>query len=141
MSKEEIAVKEYEISYLAQEENGADLVRALIVREGGEIFFEDPAERITPAYKIAKQSQAYFGWFHFRIVPEVLPALNNELRNKSGILRYLIVTPPFVKNRPKSVSKPKQKPPAAEAELKPVVPQVPLSNEALERKIEEILRE
>lgn len=140
MAKEEVGTKEYELAYLAQEENGADLVRAALVREGGEIFSENPAERITLVYKIAKQLQAYFGWFQFRLAPEALPALNHELKTKSGVLRFLIVTPPFVKSRPKFVPRPKQGPPAAEAESRPVPP-APLSNEALERKIEEILQE
>jgi ribosomal protein S6 len=138
---EETAKKDYEIAYLAKDENGADLVRQALVREGGEVFGENPAERIALAYKIGKESSAYFGWFHFRIAPEALSALQHELAVKSGIIRFLVVTPPFVKSKPKFVPKPKPSAvPAAEAEPKSVFP-APLSNEALERKIEEILQE
>lgn len=142
MAKEEITIKEYELAYLAQEEDGANLVRTALVREGGEIFSENPAERITLAYKIAKQSQAYFGWFHFRLAPEALKAVDYELKTKPGILRFLIITPPFVKDRSKPVSRQKQGPASvAKAELVRPAPQASLSNEELERKIEEILQE
>lgn len=133
-------IKEYELAYIAQEENGADLVRSEITREGGEIFLENPAERITLAYKIAKQNQAYFGWFHFRISPEAIQVLNHELKTKPGILRFLIVTPPFVKIKPKPTPRGKQVLPVAGTESGPVST-MPLSNEALEKKIEEILQE
>ncbi len=139
---EEDVKKEYELAYLAKDESGSDLVRAAIAREGGEVFSEAPAERIALAYKIGKEAQAYFGWFHFRMAPEALKALDHELKTKSGVLRFLVVTPPFVKVRPRFAPKPKQGPVAVteSAPARPV-PQAPLSNEALERKIEEILQE
>jgi ribosomal protein S6 len=140
----EVHLKEYELAYLAEDEKGADVVRAVLTREGGEIFAENPAERITLAYKINKKPSAYFGWFHFRLPPEMVAVLNRELKTKPEVMRFLIITPPFIKSKPKSAPK-KSKPSVAEAESKSAPPPPPppplLSNEDLEKKIEEILKE
>lgn len=142
MAKEETAVKEYEIAYLAKDDTGADLVRKAIAREGGEIFLENPAERISLAYKINKEAAAYFGYFHFRVSPEALPGLDHELKTNAGVLRFLVITPPFLKDKPRPALRPRSAPlPADSGAAKVPPPPLPLSNEALERKIEEILQE
>lgn len=134
--------KDYEIAYLAKDETGADLVRQALQREGGEVFGENPAERIALAYEIGKATSAYFGWFHFRLSPEALSALDHELKTKAGIIRFLVVTPPFLKGgKPKFSAGSRPAAPAAGAESHRPAPAAPLSNEALEKKIEEILKE
>lgn len=137
--------KDYEISFLCKEEGGPEELRKFVLRSGGEILLEGPVERIALAYKIKKESTAYFGYFHFAMEPAEAKALEHDLNTAPFVLRYLIVTPPFQKMKPRGMGRPKTKgqqapEPTATAEKKSVE-SLPLSNEALEKKIEEILQQ
>lgn len=145
MTSKEATTREYELAYLVKESSGSDIVRQAIIQRRGEIFSEEPPEKITLAYKIKKHSLAYWGWLHFRLSPEALTELSRELRVNPAVLRFLVITPPFVKF---SKAKPKAAPAVRAAvsppeTAKPARPAVtaPISNEALEKKIEEILKE
>src|SRR3989344_4389770 len=91
--------KEYEIAFLLRDEKGLDLVREAVRRGEGEMILENPGERIALAYKIEKESAAHFGYFHFRMDPARLADLRRDLDARSEILRFLIITPPFVKTK------------------------------------------
>lgn len=133
--------KDYEISFLCKEEGGPDELRKFIIRSGGEVLLEGPVERIALAYKIKKEAAAYFGYFHFSMEPAAVKAMESDLNTSAFVLRYLIITPPFVKPKPRGTGRPKaQGAPVQAAEKKPVEG-LPLSNEALEKKIEEILQQ
>ncbi len=138
--EEDIQTKEYEISFLAQDEAGKDAVLSLLRREGGEVLMEGPVEKIALAYDIEKNSSAYFGYMHFRLTPDKLPALQKDLGTENAVLRFLIVTPPFAKTKPRGPGRPKTVPSSGSAPMKPLPEAMPLSNEALEKKIEEILQ-
>jgi len=132
--------KDFEISYLIKEEGGANEVNKLLKQHSFVVDFENPIKKIALAYKIEKETQAYFGFAHFKGDPAEVKTLNHNLGSNQQILRFLIITPPFSttktvsqKPRPIRVTKPK-----TGSEEKPS--SVPLSNEALERKIEEILQ-
>src|SRR3989344_152926 len=99
--EEEIKQKEYEISFLGEEESGKDGVLGLVRRGGGEILLGGPLENIALAYDIEKHASAHFGFFHFRLAAEKLPALQHDLGTESAVLRFLIVTPPFAKTKPR----------------------------------------
>jgi len=135
--------KEYEIAFLLRDEKGLDLVREAVRRGEGEMILENPGERIALAYKIEKESAAHFGYFHFRMDPARLADLRRDLDARSEILRFLIITPPFVKTKPRSPFKPKTAPGPEGEDRRPSAPPpaMPLSNEALEKKIEEILQQ
>lgn len=139
--EEDIQTKEYEISFLGQDEAGKDAVLNLLRREGGEVVLEGPVEKIALAYDIEKHSSAYFGYFHFRLSPDRLPALQNDLGTENAVLRFLIVTPPFAKTKPRSLGRPKTVSSSGSAPAKPAPESLPLSNEALEKRIEEILQQ
>ena len=135
-------VKQYEISFLAKEEadvrHGLDLLR----RHGAEITLEGSVERITLAYPITHEAGAHFGYAHFAMVAGDLPALTRDLRTSRAFIRFLVITPPFAKQAPR----PSPRPRIREAVGVPAMPPerqtaLPLSNEALEKKIEEILKE
>ena len=131
---DEVELKDYEISFLLAQENGAEDVLKLLKREGAEIIFEGQLKKITLAYKIKKQSEAYFGYLHFRISKDKVKSLENDLLTTSTILRFIIITPPFGRPKPEPKAKPRTAP------APPAQVGVPISNEALERKIEEILQ-
>lgn len=135
--------KQYETAFLLKEESGVhDVVKSLKTRSA-EIIFEGPVEKIDLAYKIKKESSAYFGYLHFEAAPEDVKSLNDDLRNKDSVLRFLIVTPPFVKSKARPSPRMILKTPAEpriEKRRQPA-PLPLLSNEALEKRIEEILQE
>ena len=134
--------KDYEISFLAREEAGAHEVLRTVSRLGGEVIFEGPLERIALAYKIEKEISAYFGYFHFRFSPDGMKSLRHELETSKSVLRFLIIHPPLTKTKPRLVPRVRQQPSSAPAPVEAKrMPSLPLSNEALERKIEEILQE
>ena len=131
---EEVELKDYEISFLLGQEKDVEDVLKLLKREEAEIIFEGTLRKIPLAYKIKKQSEAYFGYLHFRMSKNKVKSLEKDFLTTSTVLRSLIITPPFVRPKPE---------PRARQRTAPAPPAqvgVPLSNEALERKIEEILQ-
>lgn len=131
--------KEYEISFLIKEEKDVEEILRAIGRLGAEIVFQGPVEKISLLYPIKKETSAYFGYCHFSLIPEKLASLSQELRANQIIIRFLIVSPPFVKVKARSSPKIKSRGPQPIVERKKEPS--PLSNEALEKKIEEILQE
>ena len=132
--------KDFEISYLVKEEGGSSEVLKLLKQHDFKIDFENPVKKIALAYKIKKETGAYFGFTHFKGDPAEVKALNHNLGSNQQILRFLIITPPFnttktVSQKPRPIRVTKSK---TGSEEKPS--SAPLSNEALERKIEEILQ-
>ena len=131
---DEVELKDYEISFLLGQEKDVEDVLKLLKREEAQIIFEGTLKKIPLAYKIKKQSEAYFGYFHFRMSRDKIKSLGKDLLTASTILRFLVVTPPFVRPKPEPRARTRIAPaPAAQVGA-------PLSNEALERKIEEILQ-
>lgn len=135
---EEKDIKKYELSFLVKEEGDDKKVLEFISKEGGSIDLEPQATKISMAYPINGFNQAYFGYVHFSVKPEVIANLEHELVTRDFVLRHLIITPPFVKD-----SKVKQEEKAS-AEVKTESKTEPartesLTNEELEKKIEEIL--
>ncbi len=130
--------KEYEISFLTKNEDGISSVLKLVKQHQFEVALDAPVKKISLAYKIKKESQGYFSFLHILGDPESVKTLNQDLKSNSEIIRFLIITPPF-KNRPASVGKGRVKltPSKTEPEIRGPLP---LSNEALEKKIEEILQ-
>ena len=137
---DELSQKDYELSFLARDEKGAEAVLNLLKKWGAEITLEGPFERVALAYKIAGALSAYLGYFHLRLTPDKVQPLSQDLRAKGVTLRFLIITPPFVKGRvrPAGKSKTMRPAPIAPPERRPA--SLPISNEALERTIEEILK-
>lgn len=131
---DEVELKDYEISFLLGQEKDAEDVLKLLKREEAEIIFEGTLKKIPLAYKIKKQNEAYFGYLHFRMSKDKIKSLEKDLLTASGVLRSLIITPPFVRSKPEPKARPRIAP------APPAQVGVPLSNEALERKIEEILQ-
>lgn len=133
--------KAYEISLLAKEEAAFNQLATLIKQHGGEIALEPQVKRINLAYEIKKENSAHFGFLHFLMNPEEAHLLGKELQNNPVILRFLLITPPFTKAKPSS--RPSKAPRAPVSKPFPESvsnhQSLPLSNEALEKKIEEIL--
>ncbi len=145
MEERDDHLKNYEIAFLAKDEKGAEGVLSTLKGRGAEILLEGPVEKITLAYKIKREMSAYFGYMHFRMPKADVAVIRKDLATHPFILRSLIVTPPFEKQKPLWEGRPRAKfaaPPVAAPQITPESPQssLPLSNEALEKKIEEILK-
>lgn len=134
--------KQYEMSFLLKEEGDVSVVKKFVKDLGGEIEFEGPIQKIALAYPIGKETGAYFGYIHFSMEPAEISHLTHEMETNTGILRHLIITPPFKKSeaRPRTeaprrverVQVPRQPETARSSET--------LTNEDLEKRIEEILK-
>jgi len=138
---EKIDNKNYEISFIVKTEEGPAVVLRILKQHQFDIILEGPVRKINLAYKIKKETQALFGFFHVSGSPESLVAINHDLSINSEVLRFLFITPPFAKSKEQAPMKPRASRPLA-AKVEPEIKSspAPLSNEALERKIEEILQ-
>ena len=136
----ENALKSYEIGYLVRSEEGARILLNHLKRLGAEISFEAGVKGIKLTYPIRHLSSAYFGYNHFEIDPGIIGSLNDSLKLDSEIMRFLIVTPPFL--RGDKSSRPSPEPTQPRRTVKPraetSIPSA-ASNDLLEEKLEEIL--
>lgn len=136
----------YEIGFLATEEGGAQAVLEALKRRGAEILLEGPVEKIALSYAVKHQTSAYFGYMHFRVAPDAVRVIADDVKGHAAILRSLVVTPPLMKPKPRwegSKLRPQRVPVGtAPQQPMPEAPKssLPLSNEALEKQIEEILK-
>jgi ribosomal protein S6 len=142
--------KEYELAVLVAKEDDLASVVALIRQHNGDISMEPRAKKITLAYEIKKHKEAIFAYLNFNALPQDAKNLEHDLNTKGEVIRFLVIASPApseqmdrtqipmgaggMKRRPRV-----GRPAAATSEPKPSAPK-PLSNEALEKKIEEILQ-
>jgi ribosomal protein S6 len=159
---EQAEKRSYEIGFMARDEKGVAAVLERVKAHGGEITLEGPVEEMALAYPIKKQTQARFGFIHATMVPAEIPVLNQELERTDSVLRFLIMTPPFIKPAPRQIPEGRMRDGSAsvsgassassapmssgttrreESAPRTASAPAPLSNEALEKKIEEILKE
>ncbi|MDP2598378.1 MAG: 30S ribosomal protein S6 [Candidatus Liptonbacteria bacterium] len=140
--------KEYELSVLLREEGSVKGVLKLLTQHGAEIKEEGQLRKIQFAYPVDHVAQGYFGFLKVSSLPAEMKSLEKDLRTENGILRSLIVALPTGKKANAEVSRlPSRRPERpGPASRRPSVPATeapvrkPLSNEAIEKKIEEILQ-
>lgn len=125
--------KNYEISFLLLKEEAQAEVEKVLVGAGAETIYKNPLAQMHLAYPIKKQTSAYFGFMHFKAMPDRIAQIKSELSLKPDVLRFLIVTPPFALKQPEKKRLAPQ--PILEVPAAPI-----LSNEELEQKLEEILK-
>jgi ribosomal protein S6 len=131
---EEDFKKEYEISFLLLKDGFDGEIEKAVMAEGGEVFYKKPAVSLRLAYPINKQPSAYFGFMYFRASPSAAEKIQRQLKLNPDILRFLIITPPM------PVKEEKKKYAPSAPKIPPAVAEPALSNEALEKKLEEILK-
>lgn len=138
MDQEDKPKKEYELAFLVNEETDAPGIVAALKAAGAEIHLEGPVRKIALAYEIKKQASACFGFVQFEMDPAGAKALEGFISLRPEVLRSMLITPPSAKAQPYPQSAAPQRPAAKPYEPKVASPS--LSNEALEKKIEEILK-
>jgi ribosomal protein S6 len=146
--------KEYELAVLVPREEDVAAVVALVREHNGDISAEPRAKKIVLAYEIKKHKEAIFAYFNFKAFGEDVKNLEHEMNIKAEIIRSLVVIAiPFDASEERassasamaaaSANAPQRRPrmtrSAAPTEQKAPASST-LSNEALEKKIEEILK-
>jgi ribosomal protein S6 len=130
--------RNYELSFLVKERGDESNIETLLNQYGAEMLNKSPIKEVKLSYPIKKFKAAHFGYFQFKILPEAIEKISHSLKLNSAVLRMLIISPPIEKEM--------QKIKKTEAFKKPEIPQTSysgkgmLTNEALEEKLEEILK-
>ena len=133
--------KEYEISFLLKSadliseiDNALKIIQANISERG-------QLKDVRLAYPIQKHHSGFFGFYFFEADPATIADLRQSLTLNEKVLRFLIITPPIKKRQPYYPRRPSSvgSEPSIAAPRPVQLPQV-LSNEALEQKLEEILK-
>ena len=138
MDQEDNLKKEYELAFLVNEETDAPGIVSALKAAGAEIHLEGPVRKVALAYEIKKQTAACFGFVQFAMDPAAAKSLEASMNLRPEVLRSMLITPPSAKAQPYPQSAGPARPVAKPYEPKAAVPT--LSNEALEKKIEEILK-
>ena len=138
----------YEIGFLTPTEEAVTEVVALLSRHDAEIIGKVlPSRKVVLGYQIKKHKEAYFTFILFSLPAPKVAELEGELLLNNNILRSLIVTAKENKEPAKPVLSAEANSDLAEpnpaltkgVETKEKEPLEMLSNEALEKKLEEIL--
>lgn len=129
----------YELSFVTQSEDAAS-VKALLAKHTAKILNERPISKIQLAYKIAKQGYGFMGTTEFLADAASVVALKKDLQLEHDILRGIIIKLKEAKvGDVGAEEKAAGKTPTGPQKLRNIFGTV-LSNEALEKKIEEILQ-
>jgi len=144
--------KEYELAFVAASEDAAPAVEQLIAKHGGAITGRGPLAALKLAYPVKKHTTGFFGFVWFSALPANVKQLHDELAVQKNVLRFLVVTPP-IKVTVRESHAPREQgmaPKLSDAKIRekpieaPMMPAAPapevLSNELLEKKLEEILK-
>ncbi|MEK7192388.1 MAG: 30S ribosomal protein S6 [Patescibacteria group bacterium] len=137
--------KDYELSYLLISPEAEAEVLKLLAQTGAEVVSKKEPAVLQLSYLIKKQQSAHFGYVQFKGVPSELKSLRESLRLNAAVLRFLLVsyTPIKRERMPiQDLSAAAPKPTQNEPAPRPIIPQSegPLTNEALEKTLEQILK-
>ncbi len=133
--------KEYEIAFLLKNHGTETVVENLLKQHGAEVILRGAVTETRLGYPIKKLNQAYFGYMHFSALPEQVEKIMHDANLNQAILRVLVTTPPVGKGSASLRDGRSERGAKKTAEL-PAAPAVAgmLTNEALEEKLEEILK-
>lgn len=134
--------REYLLSFLVEEESDA-IVTALIEKSGGEIFDAAELVKVRLAYPIRKKQFAFSGITAFRGAEDVAAKITAGLKFEPGILRAMTTIRPKIldeiaRQNPEDAARARARRRGEKPAFKKFRNE--LSNEALEKKIEEILQ-
>lgn len=148
--------KNYEVSFLVKADQDKDDI-AKILKEGGfSIINAGQTARIKLTFPVKKENFAYFGSLYFSGNPADIQGLSQKLKTDPKILRFSVIFKPVIKESEGRISEgaylTRSKPtvehkkiqeissePFSQPVKKPARTEA-LSNEALEKRLEEILK-
>lgn len=130
--------KLYEIAYILIDPATENAIADLLSQYKAVISYKSSPADIKLAYPIKKHSSAFFGYAQFELEPENVQKVKESIRLNQSILRFLIIVKLKVKKAVSSGKKPEIRK-YVKIEAAPA-PKSVLTNEALEEKLEEILK-
>lgn len=129
--------KKYEITFWLKEEN-ASPVREVLQKNGAEILTEKEMQKMQLSYMIQKESYAFLSTIEFSINPEAIQKVKDALNLNHAALRYVVTAVDERKAAQQAeLSMLRERstyPPSFKKKEESI-----LTNESLEKKIEEIL--
>lgn len=134
--------KEYLVAFIIREEDATPVV-ALVQKHAGEIMSREDLAKVRLAYPIQKQQFAFSGSFIVSSLPDFPSKLSAELKFEPRIVRMMITKKPdFPETKPSMNPHDVTRARMRRRDIGRGTERAPagLSNEALERKIEEILQ-
>ncbi len=131
--------KLYEVGFLIKAEEAAQSVLGLLKQHGAEIASEGALKKLTLAYPIKKTVAGFFGYIQFRLSPDSINALQHDMRMNPSVLRCIFVMATVLRPDDSRSGAPRMRRPRPAMSEQPKKPET-LSNEAIEKKIEEILQ-
>jgi ribosomal protein S6 len=126
-------LKTYEIAFLAEDSSKADEILNILNRFKASLISDKKVEKINLAYPIKHQTSAFFGFIDFQVLPRDIVEIDKILKQDKNLLRFMIISDPFIRENKNSENK------KAGYSSREKVKHQELTNEALEKKIEEIL--
>ncbi len=136
--KEEKNKKEYELSFWLKEGAPLNKVESMLNTTGVKITYNSEAKRSRLSYPIKKETEGYFGFIHFNGDEQDTKLIAHELKVDPEVLRFLISKNPIKKSEPRDIRR--QIPEAKFIQKIEEKPSDLVTNEELERKLEEILK-
>ncbi|MEK7611850.1 MAG: 30S ribosomal protein S6 [Patescibacteria group bacterium] len=130
---EETVKKIYEIGFLLESAEHAEIIKKALLQAGASITEESPVTERELAYTIKKKNRAFFGFIVFSAVTESMAGLESQLRMEANVIRFLIT----VRQLPSARRSERERRP--QEKIKPAESTV-LSNEDLAQRLEEILK-
>ncbi len=137
--------KNYEISFLVKSEDDIPGVVSFLSRHNAEAVTEPRAKKLALAYEIKGNKEAVFAYCHCRASGADVKNLERDFIMRHDVIRSLIISLSSKKQEVVRRDIPERKPispqysAAPRPEMKTSSPVI-LSNEALTKKIEEILK-
>jgi len=136
---EEQELRKYEITFLLREDI-QDQIQSLLLKNGAQNVIANDLKKVQLSYPIQKENFAFMGSVLFEVLPSEIAKIKNELKLQNQVLRFLITK---IKKQTSS-SKEKGKPKTYFGGYKKEKVNIPstsmVSNETLEKQIEEILK-
>jgi len=129
----------YELTVITKEEN-LDPVKEILRSRGFEVLSEEAPKKIHLYYPIKKERYGFLGVLRFKGASEGVTGLSADLNFKENILRALITKVKTVKGEEEKTlpSSARRREPRRTEAARPA--ETVLTNEELEKKIEEILK-
>ena len=127
----------YELTLTSETEN-TSRAKAVLAKRGATIVAERPLEKIRFAYPVKKQGYAFLGAIRFSGVSDIA-GLSKELAQDGGLLRFLVNVVDTKLEAELQQLRASRAAAGSRSFRKEAADTTVLTNEALEKKIEEIL--
>ena len=132
--------KEYELSFLLENEGALGVIDQKMSSLGFQTAEEGEFKKITLAYPISKKTEAFFGFRRFLADPGEIKNFSDDLRVKKEILRFFVIAnPPQKISEEKRFRQPERQRSVKTKEETIQKPRT-ITNEELEKRLEEILK-